>query len=87
MYGMATDLEKNEDYAAACFYYAIAMNAGHNKMLCQKKIIELWHQHGPFNFKKQLEEVKAKYCCYESCGEGFHSLTVSDIHKLVGITK
>ena len=87
VYGRATGLEKNKDYEAACFYYAVAMNAGHDKTLCQKKIIELWKQYGPFEFKKELEEAKAEYCRYESCGEGIHSLTVSDIHKIVDTIK
>lgn len=87
VYGMANSFEKNKDYEAACFYYALAMSAGHNRKLSENKIRELWQLYGPFDFKKQLEKAKAESCSYESCGEGIHSLTVSDIHKIVNTIK
>jgi hypothetical protein len=86
VFDMASNYEKEGDYEAACYFFAEALSAGHNKQFCRGKILELWKEHGPFEFKRQLEEAKAA-CRYESCGEGAHSLTVSDIQKIVRTMK
>jgi hypothetical protein len=77
IYDTATDYEENNDYEAACYYYALAMNAGYDKVLCQNKIRELWQTYGPFDFQKQHQEAKTEYR-----GESTHFLTVSDIHNI-----
>ncbi len=86
IFDIASHYEKEGDYEAACYFYAEALSAGHNKQFCRGKMLELWKEHGPFDFKKQLEEAKAE-CRYESCGEGAYSLTVSDIHRIVKAMK
>ncbi len=87
VYDIAESLEKEGDYEAACYHYAIALNAGLNQNNCHDKVSKLWEEHGPFEFKKQLKEAKEEVCRYESCGEGAYTLTVSDIHKIIETNK
>ena len=83
VFDQAASLEASGNYEDACFHYAVAANAGYQAKLCRKKIKNLWNAHGPFLFSEQLQKLKAEYCPDASCGEGFHHITVSDIHKWV----
>jgi hypothetical protein len=38
----------------------------------------------PFDFREQLLETMKEYCRYESCGEGFHQITVDRIRGVIG---
>ena len=80
-------LEAQGAYEAACFHYAVAVNAGVARAHCEARIRELWEAHGPFLFSDTAEELRAKYCSYESCGEGYHQLTVGDIQRIVGTSR
>jgi hypothetical protein len=79
----AVSLEESEKFADACFHYAVASNAGYQTEACKRKIRELWRAHGPFDFSEQQKKLQNEFCRDTSCGEGFHHLTVSDIHKWV----
>lgn len=76
--------ENSGDFEIACYCYAIAASAGHQPRWCEERIRTLWEDHGPFNFREQLFETAKEYCRYESCGEGFHQITVDHIREIVG---
>jgi hypothetical protein len=80
---LAARLEAQHAYEAACFHYAVAASAGADRATCETKVRDLWNAHGPFPFADTAEELRAKYCEYESCGEGFHEVTVQDVRRIV----
>jgi len=84
---LATRLEAQGAYEAACFHYAVAANTGVARTHCEERIRSLWEAHGPFLFSDTAEELRAKYCRYESCGEGYHQLTVGDIQRIVATSR
>ncbi|MFH1176479.1 MAG: hypothetical protein V1750_03655 [Acidobacteriota bacterium] len=77
--------EEADRYEDACYSYAIAAAAGRNSAMCQEKIRELWRRNGPFQFAAQRDHVVSEFCNYESCGEGFHQLVLSDLRKVLGL--
>jgi hypothetical protein len=80
----ARNRESGGDFPGACYCYAIAASAGHQRRSCEDQIRVLWERHGPFDFHEQLVETVKEYCDYESCGEGFHEMTVDCIRGIVG---
>jgi len=83
---IAREYETNKDYANACYHYAIAGGAGMTTKECENKVRQLWQDHGPFDFSKQLKELQEDFCEYKSCGQGFHELTIQSIQKMVNRT-
>lgn len=86
VFNLAASLAESGRHEDACFHYAVAANAGHEPELCRRRIRELWSSYGPFDFSEQLQKIKSESCRYESCGEGFYHITVSDIRRWVGET-
>jgi hypothetical protein len=86
VFALAADLESVGEYEAACFHYAVARNAGAPRSACEVNVRRLWSEQGPFTFRALAEDLPSGYCAYESCGEGYHSVTVADIHCIIGIS-
>jgi hypothetical protein len=79
----AASLEGAGEYEEACFRYAAAAGGAYREA-CREKVRDLWKAHGPFGFSAQLQKLRMEYCSVcTSCGEGYHHLIVSDIHKWV----
>ena len=76
--------ENGGDFAGARYCYAIAASASYQPRWCEDRIRTLWERHGPFDFREQLLETVEEYCRYESCGEGFHQITVERIRGVIG---
>ncbi len=87
VFGLAKAMEDNGHYEAACFLDAVAANAGYEPGICRPKVKDLWDTHGPFEFPGQLEDLKRELCGDRSCGEGYHRVTVRDIHRIVAENK
>jgi hypothetical protein len=80
---LAARLEAEGAFESACFHYAVASRAGAKREACEAKVRYLWTAHGPFTFAALGTELSSTFCRYESCGRGFHELTVADIRRLV----
>ena len=80
----AKKYEDEQDYEGACFSYACAYGQGARGKEYKRKIKYLYQEHGPFTFERQLSKLKKEYCdCCESCGEGYHSIVIKDIQKIL----
>jgi len=75
--------ENSGKFEQACYDYAIAMTTGFRRSACRQRIIRLWREHGPFQFSSQHDNELSNFCEYESCGEGFHQIILSDIHRIL----
>jgi hypothetical protein len=84
VFGLAMAMEESGDFEDACFHYAVAAEAGYESLLCREKIKTLWNSYGPFDFRRQLDKLKKDYCRDESCGTGYHQITVTCIRDVVG---
>ena len=79
----ATVEDQEGRHESACYHYALARNAGAPADLCEPRIVQLWREHGPFDFAANGSTLEAEYCQHHSCGRGFHELVVGDIRRLV----
>ncbi|UCG77317.1 MAG: hypothetical protein JSV21_06900 [Nitrospirota bacterium] len=77
LFDIALNHHDANEYEKACYYYAVALNAGYNENICRERIITLWADHGPFKFEEQLDKAKA------SGGEGSHVILTKDINDIV----
>jgi hypothetical protein len=85
----AARYEAEGRFEDACYHYGIAAWRGAGE-LGSSRVRELWRVHGPFSFAQAGEEMRDRYCsASESCGEGFHQITLREIARIVsesGIT-
>jgi hypothetical protein len=80
---LASDLEARGEYEASCFHYAVALSAGASAAEYKANVRRLWSAHGPFTFATLAGQLRSDYCRSESCGEGYHAITVADIQRIV----
>jgi hypothetical protein len=81
---LAVTDEEEGRYEAACYHYAIALNAGASSSVCESRIIDLWREHGPFTFGGPGTHLLERYCSHSpACGEGYHVVTVAGILRIV----
>jgi hypothetical protein len=79
----AAEHERNGRHADACYDYALAAAGGLGELTAER-VRALWSEHGPLSFDEIGEKMRATYCEYESCGEGFHQGTLEIVGGILG---
>jgi hypothetical protein len=78
----AVEHERKGEYAEACYEYALATAGGPTEAVDHVRV--LWSQHGPFSFEEIGARMRATYDPDdESCGEGFHQMTLQLIRRIL----
>jgi hypothetical protein len=80
----AARYEQEGRFEDACYHYGIAVLNGAREQ-GESRVRSLWREHGPFAFAGIGEDMRHSYCSRsESCGEGYHQITVQEIARIVG---
>jgi hypothetical protein len=83
MLDAAARYEAEGQFEDACYHYGIAAWRGGRK-LAEPRVQALWRDYGPFSFREAGQHMRHSYCSRaESCGEGFHEITVREIRRIV----